>query len=183
MVHRKMWNSASLKFCHGSVMFDQAAEWKKKEKKASIKRDTSVDSSQYKRPPGTWSSVVRKMAYSPVRIANFGNSASDTMFWYSFRILPDRLQLIRLYPCGSLGPSISFSFGARAGHFAAIPQSDVVRICAHDFGDAYGTTENAFFRAFLTLRSQFHLHHRSHRALTEMVSKITPNLDLSFKSG
>ena len=33
-------------------------------------------------------------------------------------------------------------------HFAATPQSDVVRICAHDFqcrGDAFGTTENACF--------------------------------------
>ena len=41
-------------------------------------------------------------------------------------------------------------------HFAATPQSDVVRICAHDFqhnGDAIGTTENACFRAFITLRS------------------------------
>ena len=67
------------------------------------------------------------------------------------------------------------------GHFAATPQSDVVRICAHDFqhhGDAFGTTENAFFRAFITLRSQFHLHHRSQRTLTEIVSKITPNLGL-----
>ena len=45
-------------------------------------------------------------------------------------------------------------------------------------GDAFGTTENAFFRAFMTLRSQFHLHHRSQRALTEIVSKITPNLGL-----
>ena len=71
------------------------------------------------------------MAYLPVRIANPGNSAADTMFWYSFRILPDRLKLIRLYPCGSLGPSISFMFGARAGHFAATPQSDVVRIYMH----------------------------------------------------
>ena len=35
-----------------------------------------------------------------------------------------------------------------------------------------------FFRAFITLRSQFHLHHRSQRALTEIVSKITPNLGL-----
>ena len=45
-------------------------------------------------------------------------------------------------------------------HFTATPQSDVVRICAHDFqrhGDAFGTTENARFRAFITLRSQFHL--------------------------
>ena len=28
----------------------------------------------------------------------------------SFKILPDRLRLIRLYPCGSLGQSISFVF-------------------------------------------------------------------------
>ena len=48
-------------------------------------------------------------------------------------------------------------------------------------GDAFGTTKNAsffFFRAFITLRSRFHLHHRSQRALTEIVSKITPNLGL-----
>ena len=47
-------------------------------------------------------------------------------------------------------------------HFAVTPQSDVVRICAHDFqrhGDTFGTTENACFYAFITLRSQFHLHH------------------------
>ena len=33
-------------------------------------------------------------------------------------------------------------------HFAATPQSDAVRMCAHDFqrhGDAFGTTENACF--------------------------------------
>ena len=45
-------------------------------------------------------------------------------------------------------------------------------------GDAFSMTENAFFRAFVTLRSQFHLHHRSQRALTEIGSKITPNLGL-----
>ena len=45
-------------------------------------------------------------------------------------------------------------------------------------GDAFGMTENAFFRAFITLRSQFHLHHHFQRALTEIVSKITPNLGL-----
>ena len=41
-------------------------------------------------------------------------------------------------------------------HFAATPQGNVVRICAHDFqrhGDAFGTTENPCFRAFITLRS------------------------------
>ena len=42
-------------------------------------------------------------------------------------------------------------------------------------------TENAFFHAFITLRSQCHLHHHSQRALTEITSKITPTLDLSFK--
>ena len=45
-------------------------------------------------------------------------------------------------------------------------------------GEAFGTTENAFFHAFISLRSQFHLHHRSQRALMEIVSKITPNLGL-----
>ena len=45
-------------------------------------------------------------------------------------------------------------------------------------GDALGTTENAFFHAFITLRSQFHLYHCSQRALMEIVSKITPNLGL-----
>ena len=48
-------------------------------------------------------------------------------------------------------------------------------------GDAFDTTENAFFPAFITLRSQFHLHHRSQRVLTEIVSKITPNLGLVHK--
>ena len=59
---------------------------------------------------------------------------ADTMFWYSFKILPDRLKLIRLYPCGSLGQSISFVFGARVGHFAATPQSDVVGIWSRALG-------------------------------------------------
>ena len=51
---------------------------------------------------------------------------ADTMFWYCFKILPDRLKLLRLYPCGSLGQSVSFVFRARVGHFAATPESDVV---------------------------------------------------------
>ena len=59
---------------------------------------------------------------------------ADTMFRYSFKILPDRLKLIQLYPCGSLGQSVSFVFGARVGHFAATPQSDVVGIWSRDLG-------------------------------------------------
>ena len=36
--------------------------------------------------------------------------------------------------CGSLGQSISFVFGARVGHFAGTPQSDVVGIWSRDLG-------------------------------------------------
>ena len=106
---------------------------------------------------------------------------ADTMFRYSFKILPDRPRLIRLYPCGSLGQSVSFVFGARVGHFAATPQSDVVGIWSRDLGVMATLSvrqKMPFFRAFITLRSQFHLHHRSQRALTEIVSKITSNLGL-----
>ena len=42
-------------------------------------------------------------------------------------------------------------------------------------GDAFGTT---FFHAFITLISQFHLHHCSQWTLMEIVSKITPNFGL-----
>ena len=109
---------------------------------------------------------------------------ADTMFQYSFKILPDRLKLIRLYPCGSLRQSISFVFGARVGHFAATPQSDVVGIWSRDLGVMSTLSirqKMPFFRAFITLRSQFHLHHCSQRALTEIDQKSPLTLDLSFK--
>ena len=92
-----------------------------------------------------------------------------------------RLKLIRLYPCGSLRQSISLVFGARVGHFAATPQSDVVGVWSRDLGvmaTPSARQKVPFIRAFITLRSQFHLHHRFQRALTEIVSKITPNLGL-----
>ena len=194
------------------------------------------------------------------------------MFRYSFKILPDRLKLIRLYPCGSrakyqfrlriwfsvalrpqrrvgllgtwteweggdrvkgstaetarkrperpwtaartmevlrrcplaiaqrlvhcaialstavldrvtktMSVAPLFVFGARVGHFVATPQSDVVGIWSRDLGVMATLSvrqKMPFFRAFITLRSQFHLHHRSRRVLTEIVSKITPNLGL-----
>ena len=108
---------------------------------------------------------------------------ADAIFRYSFKILPDRLKLIRLYPCGSLGQSVSFVFGARVGHFAATPQSDVVGIWSRDLGvmaTLWVRQKMPFFRAFITLRSQFHLHHRSQRALTEICQKSPLTLDLSF---
>ena len=60
--------------------------------------------------------------------------AKPMEYRYSFKILPDRLKLIRLYPCGSLGQSISFVFGTRVSHFAATPQSDVAGIWSRDLG-------------------------------------------------
>ena len=63
----------------------------------------------------------------------------------------------------------------------AIPQSDVVGIWSRDLGVMATLSvrqKMPFFRAFITLRPQFHLHHRSQRALKEIVSKITPNLGL-----
>ena len=67
------------------------------------------------------------------------------------------------YSC--IGQSISFVFGARVGHFAATPQSDVVGIWSHDLGVmAMRSVQQKMpsFFAFITLRSQFHLHHHSH---------------------
>ena len=50
---------------------------------------------------------------------------ADTMFWYSFKILPDRLKLIRLirlYLCGSLGQSVSFVLGAELAILQRLPR-------------------------------------------------------------
>ena len=71
-------------------------------------------------------------------------------------------------------------FGAQAGHFAVTPQSDVVIIWSCDLGimATFGTTDLRVINARKKALSQFHLHHRSQRALTEIVSIITPNLGL-----
>ena len=104
--------------------------------------------------------------------------ANPMEYRYSFKILPGRLKLIRLYPCGSLGQfrlrSSSWPFCSDSPEWRS--RHMVTWFGCH--GDAFGTTENALFRAFITLRSQFHLHHRSQRDSTEIVSKITPDLGL-----
>ena len=82
---------------------------------------------------------------------------------------------------GSLRQSISFIFGAQVGHFAVTPQSDVVGIWSRDLGVMATLSiwqKMPFFHAFITLRSPFRLHDHSQWALTEIVSKITPNLGL-----
>ena len=58
--------------------------------------------------------------------------AKPMEYRYSFKILPGRLRLIQLYPCGSLGQSISFVFGARVGLLC--PQSDTIGIWSRDLG-------------------------------------------------
>ena len=88
-----------------------------------------------------------------------GFASKHTMFRYSFKILPDRLKLIWLYPCGSLGKSISFVFRAQVGHFAVNPQSDVVGIWSCDL-DVMAT---------LSVRQKTHTHTHS---LTHTYSHI-----------
>ena len=60
--------------------------------------------------------------------------ANPMEYRLSFKILPGRFKLIRLYACRSLGQSMNFVFGARVGHFAATPQCDVVGIWSRDLG-------------------------------------------------
>ena len=86
---------------------------------------------------------------------------------------------------GSLWQSISFVFGARVGHFAATPQSDVAGIWSRDLGvmaTLLVRQKMPLFHTFRTLRSLFGLHHHSQRALTEICQKSPLTLDLSFKS-
>ena len=73
---------------------------------------------------------------TPICVASTSVSAILQTPWNTgtLKILPGWLKLIRLYPCGSLGQIISFVFGARVGHFAATPQSDVVGIWSRDLG-------------------------------------------------
>ena len=114
----------------------------------------------------------------PHRILHGVCFEADTMFQYSFKILPDRLKLIRLYPCGA-----KYQFHLRSSSWPFCSDSPewhsrhIVTWFGHH-GNAFCTTENALFHVFITLRSQFHLHHRSQWALMEIVSKITPNLGL-----
>ena len=70
--------------------------------------------------------------------------------------------------------------------FCSDSQSDVVGIWSRDLGvmaTLWVRQQMPLFfpRAFITLRSQFHLHHRFQRALTEIVSKMTPNLGRPLK--
>ena len=72
---------------------------------------------------------------------------ADTMFQYSFKILPDRLKLIWLYPCGSLWQcqfrlrSLSWPFCSDSPEWHS--RHTVTWFGRH--GDTFGTTENAFF--------------------------------------
>ena len=87
------------------------------------------------------------------------------------------------YGCILVGLSGKVSVSSSEPKLAILQQlpSDIVGIWSRDLGVMAMLSvqqKMPFFRAFITLRSQFHLHHRSQRALTEIVSKITPNLGL-----
>ena len=117
--------------------------------------------------------------HSPFRIINSGISAAGRMFWsveFCLRVPTDTAA------CRSFWPSLLRLLNS-SWPFCRdrIPENDVVRTCAHvsvRLGDRFDTTENAFFRAFISLKAQFHLHHHSQRTLTEIASKITANLGL-----
>ena len=114
------------------------------------------------------------------------------MFWSSFSIiLPDGFELLRLYS-GLSGP-LFFVFLSQAGHLLGTrtPQSDVRSMHKYIFfcgsRPPIRYDRECFFslffpRAFITPRSQFHVYHRSQRVLTEIVSKITPNLGLVLRT-
>ena len=173
-----MWNSASLKFCHGSVMFDQADEWKKSFKKIDQTRHFSRLIAMQK--------ADRYMILCGEENGLLTSPYWQFCWWHDILVLFQNpaWQAHTDYGCilvGLSGQVSASSSRARAGHFAATPQSDVVRICTHDFGVMAMLSvrqKMPFLCAFMTLRSQFHLHHRAQRAFTEIVSKITPNLGL-----
>ena len=110
------------------------------------------------------------------------------MFCSSFsRILPDGFVQIQLY-AGLSGP-LFFVFLTQAGHFVAtallrVTKYTLVHVSMR-LGDPFDTTENVSLFLYLliyiiTLRSHIHLHHHSQRDVTEIVSKIIPNLGFVF---
>ena len=115
---------------------------------------------------------------------------ADMMFRCSFKILPDRLKLIRLLSLWVSRAKYQCRLRARVGHFAATPQNDVVGIWVTWFGrhgDASVRQKMLFFFFLLF----FPVHYNSQMtdsptssfsaSLTEIVSKSPLTLDLSFK--
>ena len=72
---------------------------------------------------------------------------ADTMFRYSFKILPDRLKLIRLYPCWVSRAKYQFRLRSSSWPFCSDSPEWRSRHMVTWFGrhgDAFSTTENAF---------------------------------------
>ena len=174
-----MWNSASLKFCHGSVMFDQAAERTNKIK---------IDQTRHFSP---FIAIQKTDQYMIICGEENGLITSPYCRFWQFCCWHDVLVLFQ-NPVWQAQIDTAVSLWVSRASYQLHLRSSSWPFCSDSWewrnahictwfwrhGDAFGTTENAFFRAFITLRSQFHLHHRSQRALTEIVSKITPNLGL-----
>ena len=175
MVHRKMWNSASLKFCQ-----DQSCLIKWQSEKTTTTKHRSNETLQSThntkgRPVHDdlwWGKWLTYQSVLPILLltrcsGTLSESCLICSNWYGCILVglleasasSSELELAILYDC---------------------PEWCSVHMCIWFWrhGNAFGTTENAFFRALITLGSQFHLHHHSQWALMEIVSKITPNLRL-----
>ena len=137
-----MWNSASLKFCHGSVMFDQPAEWKTNQptyqptNQQTKNRSNETLQSTHRNTKGRpvhddlwWGKWLTYQSILPIL-------AILLLTWCSGTLSESCLTGLNWYGCilvGLLGQVSASSLELKLA-FAATPQSDVVRICAHDFG-------------------------------------------------
>ena len=178
VVHRKMWNSASLKFCHGSVMFDQVAERNKNQKNIDQMRHfsqliTIQKADRYMIICGEENGLLTspycqfwQMCCWHDVLVLFQSPAWKAQTDTAVSLWVSRAKY-QLHLRSSIWPFCSDSPEWRSAHMCTW-------FCRH--GDAFGTTEKCLFSCIWTLRSQFHLHHRSQRTLSEIVSRITPNL-------
>ena len=180
VVHRKMWNSASLKFCHGSVMFDQVAERNKNKNNIDQTRHFSQ-----------LIAIQKADWYTVICGEENGLLTNPYCQFWQFCLWHNVLVLFQ-NPARQAQTDMAVSLWVSQAKYQLYLQSLSWPFCSDSpewcsahmctqfwcHGDAFVMTENAFFRAFITLRSQLHLHHRSQRAVRETVSKITPNLGL-----
>ena len=122
--------------------------------------------------------------FSECDFANPMEYRMSKLTWCSGTLSKSCLTGSNWYGCILVGLSGKASVSSSELELAILqqtPQSDVVDIWSRDLGVMATLSvqqKMTFFRAFITLRSQFHLHHRSQRALMEIMSKITPNLGL-----
>ena len=163
-----MWNSASLKSCHGSVMSDQVAEWKTKQKNINQMRHFS-----------RLITIQKADRYMIICGEKNGLLTSPYCQFWQFCCWHDVLMLFpnpAWYSCirvGLSGQDQLHLWSSSWPFCSNSPEWRSAHMCTWFW-------HHGNFRAFITLRSQFHLHHHSQQALTAIMSKITRNLGLVF---